>query len=164
MKTLLIIRHAKSDWGNGELHDIERPLADRGIRDAGVMGKLLVKKGVQPDLMVSSPALRAFSTCRIISDLTGYDKNMIRVEQVLYFGTVDDIIQIIEKIEPDVETVCIFGHNPTFSILANKLCKGFEEEMPTCGIVALELISKDSGSLHAGNSKLLWFEYPKKNR
>ncbi len=163
MKTLLIIRHAKSDWENGELHDIERPLADRGLRDAKLMGAVLAGKQIKPDLMISSPALRAFSTCRIIADNLGYDKNLIRVDQQLYFGEIADIISMLNEISPDIKTVCIFGHNPTFTLLSHTLCSNFGTEMPTCGVVALEFNTNDKSISKPETGKFLWFDFPKNN-
>ena len=163
MKNLLIIRHAKSDWGDGGLSDIERPLADRGLKDAKMMGEVLEKKEIKPGIMISSPALRAFSTCRIIADKLGYDRNAIKVEQVLYFGEIGEILKMLEKYLPTAQTICIFGHNPTFSELANNLCPDFGTEMPTCSVVSLELDTKNK-SIKPGSAKLLWFDYPKMHR
>lgn len=164
MKTLYIIRHAKSDWDDPELHDIERPLADRGIKDARVMANLLKEKEIMPDLMLSSPALRAFSTCRIFSDMIGYDKSDMRVDAQLYFGNIADIIELLQAQSPEIASLCIFGHNPTFSNLAAALSPEFSGEMPTCSIVALQFDIERWGLLEPESAQFLWFEYPKKNR
>lgn len=164
MKTIYIIRHAKSDWDDAELHDIERPLADRGLKDARMMATLLKEKKVMPDKMISSPALRAFSTCRIFSDIIGFDKKDIAVEQVLYFGNIAEIIKMLQSQLQATNNICIFGHNPTFSLLSSVLCPEFSAEMPTCSVVALQFNIERWGNLETKAAKLLWFEYPKKNR
>ncbi len=164
MKTLYLVRHAKSDWDDPELHDIERPLAERGIRDAKLMANLLKEKEIKPDVMLSSPALRAFSTCRIMSDIIGYEKSEILIDAKLYFGNIADIIALLQSQSPDITSLCIFGHNPTFSNLAVTLSPEFGGEMPTCSIVALQFDIARWGLLEPASAKLLWFEYPKKNR
>ncbi len=164
MKTIYIIRHAKSDWEDAELHDIERPLAERGIKDAKTMADLLKTRGIVPDKMISSPALRAFSTCRIFCDIIGFDKKEIQVDQVLYFGNIAEIIKMVQTQSAETDSICIFGHNPTFSLLATILCDEFSGEMPTCSIVALQWNIEDWGLMETKSAKLLWFEYPKKNR
>ena len=93
MKTLYIIRHAKSDWAEAGLHDIERPLASRGLRDAPIMAGVLKKRGKIPEIMVTSPALRAFTTCRIFCEQLDYDTANIVIQPELYFGE----ITLIEK-------------------------------------------------------------------
>lgn len=164
MKTIYISRHAKSDWEDAELHDIERPLADRGIKDAKTMAELLRSKEIVADKIISSPALRAFSTCRIFCDIIGFDKNEINVDQVLYFGNIAEIIKMLQEQNPETNSIFIFGHNPTFSLLAAILCNEFGGEMPTCSIVALQFDIDHWAHLETKAAKLLWFEYPKKNR
>lgn len=162
MKTIYIIRHAKSDWDDPELHDIERPLADRGLKDAKTMASFFKHKDIMPDKMISSPALRAFTTCRIFCDIIGYDKKEILVDPVLYFGNIADIIKMLQSQESKLNSLCIFGHNPTFSLLANILSDGFSGEMQTCSIVALQFDIERWGLLETKAAKLLWFEHPKK--
>lgn len=164
MKTLYIIRHAKSDWEDAELHDIERPLAERGLRDAKIMAGLFKEKGIVPDRMISSPALRAFSTCRIFSDIIGFDNKDIAIDQILYFGNIAEIINMLQTQVSSANSICIFGHNPTFSLLASVLCEEFSAEMPTCCIVALQFDIERWALLETKAAKLLWIEYPKKIR
>ena len=164
MKTLYIIRHAKSDWAEAGLHDIERPLASRGLRDAPIMAGVLKKRGKTPEIMVTSPALRAFTTCRIFCEQLDYDTQNIVIQPELYFGDISVITQMLQAAFKETDTVAIFGHNPTFSELANHFAPEFGGEMPTCAIVAITFDEKVKGAPMAGKGKLWWFEYPKKNR
>lgn len=164
MKKLYIIRHAKSNWDNAAHHDIERPLAERGEKDAQLMGKILAKNHVLPDIIFSSPALRAFTTARIISDEINYDKNKLHIGNELYFGNEDAIIRLIQSFDTKAETAFIVGHNPTFSNLAAALCDTFHAEMPTCGIVGLEFNAGSWKQIEKGAGKLALYDYPKKFR
>ncbi len=164
MKTLYIIRHAKSDWPDAGLHDIERPLAPRGLKDAPLMAQVLMKKGRMPEIMISSPALRAFTTCRIFCTELKLDTDAIVIQPELYFGDIALIEKLIQAAFAEADTICIFGHNPTFSVLANHFAPEFGGEMPTCGIVAITFNGSTPEKVEAGKGKMLWFEYPKKNR
>jgi len=164
MKTLYIVRHAKSDWHDTGLHDIERPLAPRGLKDAPLMAEVMSKNGRLPEIMITSPALRAFTTCRIFCTELGLDIDAIVIQPELYLGDIALIKKLIQAAFVEADTICIFGHNPTFSVLANYFAPEFGGEMPTCGIVAITFNSSAPAKIEAGKGKMLWFEYPKKNR
>lgn len=164
MKTLYIIRHAKSDWATAGLHDIERPLAPRGLKDAPIMAQVLKDTGKMPEIMITSPALRAFTTCRIFCTTLGIDPSGIIIQPELYFGDIAIIEQFLQVAFAEADTICVFGHNPTFSELANYFAPEFGGEMPTCAIVAITFDGKAPIKPESGKGKLLWFEYPKKNR
>lgn len=164
MKTLYIIRHAKSSWEHEDLHDLERPLTERGKKDAVLMGSLLRKYAAFPDEVISSPALRAISTARILCDEIGFDAHKAIIEPGLYFKEVEDIIQVLHSREARPERIYIIGHNPTFTNLANALIPGFTEMMPTCGIVSVEFDIESWGLVNLGTGRLGFFEYPKKYR
>jgi phosphohistidine phosphatase len=162
MKTLCIIRHAKSSWANEELHDIERPLADRGLKDAPAMAKILAKKHLMPDLIFSSPALRAFSTARIFCDGLGIDKNKISIHNDLYFANHQKVIKLLQTVGAGPDVIFLFGHNPTLSNLCHALCHTFKEEIPTCGIVIMQFAVDSWGLVEEGTGKLADYTYPKK--
>lgn len=162
MKTVYIIRHAKSDWAEAGIHDIERPLAKRGLRDAPVMAAVLQKRGPAPEIMVTSPAIRAFTTCRIFCENLGYDTQNIVIQPELYFGSITVIEKMLQAAFTETDVVALFGHNPTFSELAAYFTPAFGGEMPTCAIVAIRFDDKTPAAPLQGNGKLLWFEYPKK--
>src|ERR1700687_471476 len=118
MKTLFLIRHAKSSWGDTALPDKDRPLDDRGRQDAPKMGKRLAKRDVKPDLVVSSPALRALTTAQLIAEAAGYKRKDIVVDDRLYASNSDDLLAVIRELDKKLDCVMLVGHNPEFTDLA----------------------------------------------
>jgi phosphohistidine phosphatase len=162
MKKLYLIRHAKSSWEDSSLDDIDRPLNNRGKNNAPEMGERLRKQGILPDLLISSPAKRALSTAKKIANKIGYSKNEILIDENLYHGSDDMLIEIVKQLPDTAESVMLFGHNPGFTYFANQLCDINIYNIPTAGIVAIDFqIDKwqDSG---LGMGDLVFFDYPKK--
>src|SRR5262245_44557478 len=118
MKTLFLIRHAKSSWAEPGLSDRERPLNDRGRRDAPKMGKRLAKRDAVPDLILSSPAVRALETAEIIAEKLDYRRKDIVVVDRLYGVAADDLLALIQKLDDKLQRVMLFGHNPGLTELA----------------------------------------------
>src|SRR5262252_314235 len=118
MKSLFIVRHAKSSRDDPTLPDRERPLNDRGRRDAPRMGERLAKQDVKPDLILSSPALRALTTAEIIARKLDYKVKEIVVDERLYAATSDDVLKIIRELGQKSKRVMLFGHNPALAELA----------------------------------------------
>ena len=121
MKKLVIIRHAKSDWEDSSLDDYDRPLNTRGLQDAPVIGKFLYKKGLIPNLIISSPALRAITTAQLISNEVKYEQ-VITPNQYIYEAYINTLQEIVSFIHDDNDTVFLVGHNPGVSALAYMLC------------------------------------------
>ena len=121
MKTLFLIRHAKSSWDDTALPDKDRPLNDRGKRDAPKMGKRLAKRDVKPDLILSSPAKRALTTAEIIAKKLDYKLKDIVVDDRLYAGAVHDLLNVIHKLGDKPKRVILFGHNPELTEFAHRL-------------------------------------------
>ena len=136
MKTLLLVRHAKSSWDDPSLPDKKRPLNDRGLRDAPKMGARLAKRHVKPDLVLSSPAVRALATAQIIATELDYRIKDIVVDERLYEAAPDDLLEIIRKLGDEGDCVMIFGHNPELSELARGLSDTITE-MRTCVVAEL---------------------------
>lgn len=139
MKTLYIVRHAKSSWKYDELSDFERPLNQRGRNDAPMMGKWLREQDISPDLIISSAANRAVTTARMIAYAMHYPVNEIVVSMGLYEAGKSDIIDLIARTNPAISSLMIFGHNPELTDLANFLGDSFIDNIPTTGIVCLQL-------------------------
>jgi phosphohistidine phosphatase len=133
MKTLFLVRHAKSSRDDPTLPDRERPLADRGRRDAPRMGKRLTNRDVKPDLIVSSPALRALTTAQLIADEIGYDRKNIVVDDRLYASSASGLLAVIRALDKKLDRVMLFGHNPEFTDLAHQLSSKIND-MPTCAV------------------------------
>lgn len=133
MKTLFLVRHAKSSWDDPSLDDKKRPLDDRGKRDAPKVGKRLAKAGAKPDLILSSPAKRALTTARIIAKELGYKRKNIVVDDRLYAAEADVVLDVIQRIAEEAGCVMLFGHNPELTELAHRL-SGKITRMPTCAV------------------------------
>jgi phosphohistidine phosphatase len=134
MKTLFLVRHAKSSHGDLSLGDRERPLNDRGRHDASMMGKRLARHAIQPDRLVSSPALRALTTAQLFADALGHRREDIVVEDRLYASSADALLALVRALDATLDRVMLFGHNPEFSELARRL-SGKAFDMPTCAVV-----------------------------
>lgn len=162
MKILYLNRHAKSSWENNNLSDFDRPLNERGKRDAPLMGKILSKKIKKPDIIYSSPANRAITTARIISDCFEYDLKNIIEDQNIYESAVSSILKIINNTNDKYEIIMIFGHNPTFTMLSNYLSDKSITNLPTSGFVQINFDLKSWSEIEGDSGKLTLFEYPKK--
>jgi len=162
MKKLYLVRHAKSSWKYTDLRDFERPLNKRGERDAPFMGKLLAEDDVMPDLIISSPAVRALSTAKKIASELGYPVEKIETHKRLYESDTDDYLNVITRVPDEVETLMIFSHNPGLTILNNFLCDKRIDNIPTCGIVNIKIKIKHWKDIDFEKGQLISFDYPKK--
>ena len=162
-KYLLICRHAKSSWLEAPLNDRERPLNKRGERDAPEMGKRLALRGILPDLIMTSPAVRARATAELIAVQLDYPLGKLRINPGQYAATVPTLLALLGKVESQVTTLMIVGHNPEVTALANILGDLHLENIPTCGIVALKFSAPSWQEVTAGNGILLFFDFPKNN-
>lgn len=161
MKTVVIARHAKSDWSRN-LPDFDRPLNDRGKQDAPIMGRVLAKNGFQPDLIISSPAARAKATAIAVGKELGYESETIRFEEGIYHQGDIFIHTLIQSLPDDVETVMIFGHNPTQEAVVERLLKmDGSITMPTCAMACLETFAQHWKQIQPGHFSLKWFLIPK---
>jgi phosphohistidine phosphatase len=133
MKTLFLVRHAKSSKDDPTLADRDRPLADRGLKEAPKMGKRLAKRRVTPDLLVSSPALRALTTAQLIADELGCARKDIVVDDRLYGSSANGLLAVIHALDQTLARVMLFGHNPEFTDLAHRLSSDIVD-MPTCAV------------------------------
>ena len=163
MKTLYLVRHAKSSWKQPKLSDFERPLNKRGKNDAPFMGKLLYNKGVNPELVISSPAKRASTTAKIIASEINYPEEKIVFDKNIYEATGRRLLEIISGAEEKYNSIMLFGHNPGLTVLHNNLSNHFIDNIPTCGVVALKFKTTwNEVKLNAAD--FIFFEYPKKHK
>jgi phosphohistidine phosphatase len=160
MKTLFLIRHAKSDWDNPLLQDIERPLNERGYTAANLMS---LRLNAIPDLIITSPAVRAASTALIFARNLGYDPNAVLIKKELYDSSVKDYLSVIKQIDDRFQTVLLFAHNPTISDTADQLTKGLPMEMPTCAVAGIRFGVESWSKVKPKAGDLFLFDYPKKN-
>ena len=162
MKTLFLIRHAKSSWDDTALPDKDRPLDDRGKRDAPKMGKRLEKRDVKPDLILSSPAIRALTTAQIIAKKLDYKRKDIVVDDRLYAGEADDLLNVIHKLDDKLERVMLFGHNPELTELAHRLSSEIVR-MPTCAVAEFTFDVKSWSNIGKAKLARVVLDYPKKS-
>lgn len=161
MKNLYLVRHAKSSWKYPDLSDFERPLNNRGKKDAPKMGHWLKKRKIHPDLIVSSPAIRASTTARVISEQIGYPVDQIEYQDLVYESGVSDLLKVIKSIDESVNSLMLFGHNPGITSLANTLSESYVDNIPTCGIYALMLKIAKWKDLADKCAVLDFFQFPK---
>lgn len=161
MKLLYLVRHAKSSWDNPGLRDFDRPLNKRGKRDAPNMGHRLALMKVAPEVLLSSPASRAYTTATIIASAINYSQKDIKTEETIYHADKAELLEVIKKQNNNINSIMLFGHNPGFTNLANYLAGADIDNIPTCGIVAIRFDVSD-WTLINKNGEMLFFEYPKK--
>ncbi len=137
MKTLLVLRHAKSSWKNANLSDFERPLNKRGKNDAPRMGELLRREGIVPDLIISSSAERALATAEAVASACSYESE-IKTTRQFYHAWPDDYVDVINSVSNECDRVLIVGHNPGIESLVEELT-GEWITMPTAALVQIAL-------------------------
>jgi phosphohistidine phosphatase len=162
MKTLFLIRHAKSSWDDTALPDKDRPLNDRGRRDAPTMGERLAKRDVKPDLILSSPAMRALKTAEIIAKKLDYRRRDIVVDDRLYAVEADNLLDVIHKLGDKLERVLLFGHNPELTELAHRLSSKITH-MPTCAVAEFTFDAKSWSRIGKVKPAKVTLDYPKKS-
>lgn len=160
MKTLYLVRHAKSSWKDSSLKDFDRHLNKRGLHDAPMMGKVLNKMKIEVDFIISSPAKRTKDTAQIIAREIGFLKE-IRFDVDLYEATLEKLLSKIRNFDININKAMIVGHNPGLTRLANYLSKEFITNIPTCGVVALTFDNSWQNTT-TKDCKIIFFEYPKK--
>ncbi|MCX2584220.1 SixA phosphatase family protein [Pedobacter sp. MR22-3] len=158
-KQLLLVRHGKSDWGNLDLKDFDRPLNKRGKENAPEMAERLLKRGFKFDLMVSSPAKRAKSTAKFFAEAYQFDQ--IQFEASIYEANTQALLKVINSLDDDANTVIMFGHNPGFTDLANALSDADIYNIPTAGMVLISFPFDSWAMVSKGTGDLVFFDYPK---
>lgn len=161
MKKIILIRHAKSSWDNPWLTDHDRPLSDRGLRDAPIMAKRLKKRKIYPDLILCSTATRAVETAKILAKEFEFPEKEILFEKNLYHASPNKILKYIHLQKDAKDTMIVVGHNPGFNELIEYL-GGKLENLPTSGQFGF-LVKSDRWSDFGPKTAEVWFvDYPKK--
>jgi phosphohistidine phosphatase len=137
MKKLYLVRHAKSSWEEPGESDLDRPLMEKGIKRTLKLNRFLNDHSVQIDLMISSPAERAFQTAILIANGIGYPEDKIVIERKIYDGYYDRILDLIYATSSAVNSIMIIGHNPTITHLANLFLHPGVDLLPTAGTVCI---------------------------
>lgn len=137
MKTLLILRHAKSSWGKPELPDHERPLNKRGKHDAPRVGKLLREEGLVPDVILSSTARRARETAERVIETSGFEGNLLLIPE-FYHGSYEAMLELLREVPEDADNVMVVGHNPELEEFIQELADEYAR-LPTAALAKVEL-------------------------
>ena len=161
MKTLYLLRHAKSSWSFDDLSDQDRPLNDRGRDDAPTMGKALAKRRICPDLIVSSPAVRAMSTAALVARELQYAHDKIQIETGIYGADLDDLLAIIKALPDAAGSALLVGHNPTITETVNALSPTSVNEMPTAAVVCLHFECDKWAEVSKVNAEYYFYDYPR---
>lgn len=162
MKTLTIVRHAKSSWKDASLRDRDRPLNKRGKRDAPEMGQRIHEAGIRPSLIISSPAVRAWKTAEAVADAISYPREFLQQERALYLASVDRILDVIVAQDNRFNNVLLVAHNPGLTDFANFLVPGLTINLPTAGVVSVEIDQDDWSLYEQPETRLIFHDWPKK--
>jgi len=161
MKQLLLVRHAKSDWSTPSLSDFDRPLNDRGKRDAPDMANRLLDKKIKIDAFIASPAKRAKKTASIFAKEFKVDKDDIIFKEELYAASVSAFYDVIRNVSDKFDSVAVFSHNPGITDFANSLTEARIDNIPTCGIFAVKIKTKHWKDFADAEKEFLFADYPK---
>jgi len=162
MKTLTLVRHAKSSWHDTNLSDRERPLNKRGLRDAPIMARRAVEAGIRPSLIIASPAVRAWTTAKIFATEIGYPVEFLQREDDIYLASLDRLLDVVASQDAGFNNLMLFGHNPGLTDFANYLSPGLTNNLSTAGIVSVEIDRDDWLLFDRPATELLVYDYPKK--
>jgi phosphohistidine phosphatase len=161
VKQLILFRHAKSSWDD-DVGDVDRPLAGRGERDAPRMGKRLKARHARPELIVTSHAARAERTAELVAKALGIKRGELRIERALYLASPDEILGVVAAQDDSLSCVLVVGHNPGLTELVNRLLPDLAlDNLPTSGIVAIDLATPSWRSAATASAKLAYYDYPK---
>jgi phosphohistidine phosphatase len=164
MKTLLVLRHAKSDRSDRALRDHDRPLAPRGEADAPLMGTALAALGLAPDCIVTSTAVRAQETTRLVAAAMAYDGEIIE-ESDVYGASVDTLLHVLRACDDEAATALLVGHNPGLEELICLLTGGEGAagilRLPTAGLACIALDIDEWSHLRPACGLLQWFLTPR---
>lgn len=156
MKTLVLIRHAKSSWEHN-LTDLDRPLSNRGFTDAKMLSHIFKTCNFNTNHVFSSPANRALTTCNIFMDALNLPKSMLSIDHQLYDFGGQQVSKFIKSLGDNYQNVMIFGHNHAFTSISNIFGNKFIDNVPTCGLVMIEFDTDSWKSIDKGHTKLTLF-------
>ena len=159
MKTLYIVRHAKSSWEYSGIDDIDRPLKKRGIKDAHLMSKKLLKSEKKPDVFITSSANRALHTAVIFCENFGYPHINLKIKRQLYSFSDGYLVKTVRALDDGYESAIIFSHDHGINTFVNKFGSKPIAHVPTCGIIGIRFNEKHWKNLKRGETILI--DYPK---
>jgi phosphohistidine phosphatase len=159
MKRLYVLRHAKSSWDDASLSDFDRPLNERGLDAAPLMGKVMRKRGYIPDAVFSSPAKRAKKTAKLATDAAGIESSIIFDERI-YEASPQKLVEVLSTVDGAAASAMIVGHNPGMEGLI-RLLTGETVSMPTAALAIIDLEVEQWNDLDHQTGKLVAMLRPK---
>lgn len=161
MKKLIVVRHAKSSWQNMNQADFDRPLNERGNRDAPVMAKKLLAREPGIDAFIASPAKRALTTAFYFAKAYGVQETDVLQVPRLYHASSSMFYEVISTLDDAWQTVVLFSHNPGITAFVNELTQVRIDNMPTCGVFATAIEVNNWKDIQDADKRFLFFDYPK---
>jgi phosphohistidine phosphatase len=161
VKDVCLVRHAKSSWDHADMRDYDRPLDERGIRDAPMMAKKMHDLYLVPDLIITSGAKRARTTAEFFSKEFGLGKEHFLVNDKLYEATPEDVYDVIRDAPDTARFIYVFGHNPTLTWVANSISGVHIDNVPTAGVVHIQTMVSSWKKFKPDHAGFISFHYPK---
>ncbi|MEJ0055640.1 MAG: histidine phosphatase family protein [Bacteroidota bacterium] len=162
MKTLYLLRHAKSSWDDPDLDDFDRPLNERGEKDAPKMGKRLKEREIVLDIFYSSPAARAIATAKTVARIIGFPVANIQSERKLYHADDETLMDVLRGASDKSDSIMIAGHNPGLTDFTNLLQSEIIDNIPTTGVVGIKFKITSWKDVKAKSGKLVFFDFPRR--
>ena len=162
MRRLTLLRHAKSSWEDPSIPDIDRPLNPRGLRNLPDMGRRLARREDAPNIIVSSPAVRAITTARGIAREIGYRDDGIIEAPELYMASSPAILSVVTELDDACRHAMLVGHNPGFTDFANSLDEIRIDNMPTAAMLCVDFAVDRWSEIRPEDAVFVYFDYPKK--
>jgi|SRR5687768_8194651 len=161
VKDVCFVRHAKSNWDHPGLKDFDRPLDARGLRDAPMMAAEMHKLGLAPDLIITSGAKRAKSTAEFFKKEFKVPDNKFLIRNELYEATPEQVYDVLRSAPDEARFVYLFGHNPTFTWVANNISGVSIDNVPTCGVVHAQANLNSWKKFKPQHAGFVGFHFPK---
>lgn len=160
IKTLFLLRHAKAMDKVSDQKDIDRDLDSIGLQNSTRMGINFSNKSLQFDMIMSSPAQRARQTASLIAEQIKYNTDKIHYNDEIYEASVRSLLQVVNRLKDEWNSVLLVGHNPSISYLSEYLTRSELGDITTCGVVRIEFDIDSWSEVSEGNGDLVTYEYP----
>lgn len=164
MKTLLLVRHAKSSWSDADISDIDRPLKRSGVKNAIEVSEKLKSLKISPDIIITSPAVRAMATALIFARILKYHYNRIIINEIVYDFSKEALLPLLRNLDDKYDSAMLVGHDPALTYLLNDLTGKAFEKTPTSSVAKISFRVKCWEKIMPGNGKLVFLESPKKEK
>ncbi|MBL7005306.1 MAG: histidine phosphatase family protein [Gammaproteobacteria bacterium] len=161
MKTLFLIRHAKSNWSDPTLSDFERPLNKRGLKNAPVMAARLAECDDVPELIISSSAVRAKMTAQFFANALDDRGVKLTEENLLYSAGTTQLNHYVQSLDDSINNIAIVAHNPTLTWYANQMAQTDIFNMPTCSVITIRCNTKHWNKISSVKCSCINYMYPK---